>query len=547
MALDKVVDSAVLDAGMTVVADAIRAKAGITDQLVWPEGFKTAVDGIQTGGGSTSNPLDPVEVYNNTRPSDWLPMPTPAENEMYLLFHIPDGVSSLLAFTVTCTGNYTVALGTVPGGSFVASSSVDIASGSKYEAELFADDYGNLTSDGHKQVMVKVSGTDILTWDPSTHSKKTSPRNFAGWNIIEISCNLPSGKKVRCGNNPHTLSLKKLQYFTWIGKNAVTNMGYVFQNCNSLTAIPQLDTYAVTDMSGMFNTCSSLKAIPQLDTSAVTNMNGMFNTCSSLTAIPQLDTSAVTNMSYMFNNCNSLTAIPQLDTSAVTNMNGMFRYCYALTAIPQMDTSAVTDMSSMFNNCYSLTAIPQLDTSAVTNVSYMFNNCNSLTAILQLDTSAVTNMFGMFQNCYSLTAVPQLDTSAVTSMGYMFQNCYSLTDILQLDTSAVTNMSHMFQKCYSLTAIPQLDTSAVTDMSGMFQNCNSLTSIALDNTVTGWDGYDIALNECSLGHTAIVAFFNSLPTITSAKAITLTGNPGVSELTDAEKAVATGKGWTLTL
>ena len=52
MALDKVVDSAVLDAGMVIVADAIRAKAGITNQLVWPEGFKTAVDGIQTGGGS---------------------------------------------------------------------------------------------------------------------------------------------------------------------------------------------------------------------------------------------------------------------------------------------------------------------------------------------------------------------------------------------------------------------------------------------------------------------------------------------------------------
>ena len=427
MAIDKVVDSAVLDAGMVTVADAIRAKAGITDQLVWPEGFKTAVDGIQTGGGSISGPLDPVEVYNNTRPSDWLPMPTPAENEMYLLFHIHDGVSSLLAFTVTCTGNYTVALGTVSNGSFVQMSSTTVASESKYEAELFADDYGDFTSDGMKQVMVKVSGTDILTWEPSTHSKKTSPSNFAGWSIIEISCNLPSGKKVACGNNTQSLALEKLQYFTWVGKNAVTNMAAMFQNCYALTAIPQLDT------------------------------------------------SAVTNMRYMFGSCYSLTAIPQLDTSAVTGMSSMFQTCYALTAIPQLDTSAVTNMAAMFQNCYALTAIPQLD------------------------------------------------------------------------TSAVTNMSSMFQNCYALTAIPQLDTSAVTNMSSMFQNCYALTSIVLDNTVTGWAGYDIALKECSLGHAAIVAFFDSLPTITSAKAITLTGNPGVSELTAAEKAIATGKGWTLTL
>lgn len=51
MALDKVVDSAVLDAGMKSVADAIRAKTGTTDLLAWPDGFKAAVEGIQTGGG----------------------------------------------------------------------------------------------------------------------------------------------------------------------------------------------------------------------------------------------------------------------------------------------------------------------------------------------------------------------------------------------------------------------------------------------------------------------------------------------------------------
>lgn len=345
------------DISIASVADAIRAKGGTSDAIVFPDGFVSAISAIQTGGGggSTSDPLDPVEVYNTTRPSDWLPMPTPADNEMYLLFHIPDGVSSLLAFTVTCTGNYTVALGTVSGGSFVASSSVDIASGSKYEAELFADDYGNLTSDGNKQVMVKVSGTDILTWAPSTHSKKTSPSNFAGWNIVEISCNLPSGTSVACGSSSPKSALKSLRYFAWYGKNAVTSM------------------------------------------------------------------------------------------------NNMFSGCYSLTAIPQLDTSAVTDIGSMFNNCRSLTAIPQLDTSAVTSMNNMFNYCNSLTAI------------------------------------------------------------------------------------------------AFNGSVTGWAGCAVSLKDCSLGHAAIVAFFNSLPTITSAKAITLTGNPGVSELTDAEKAIATGKGWTLTL
>ena len=52
MAMDKVVDSAVLDAGMTSVANAIRAKTGNADLLAWPDGFKVAIEAI-SGGGST--------------------------------------------------------------------------------------------------------------------------------------------------------------------------------------------------------------------------------------------------------------------------------------------------------------------------------------------------------------------------------------------------------------------------------------------------------------------------------------------------------------
>lgn len=54
MALDKVVDSAALDAGMTAMADAIRAKAGTTEPLAWPDGFITAISGIETGGGDSA-------------------------------------------------------------------------------------------------------------------------------------------------------------------------------------------------------------------------------------------------------------------------------------------------------------------------------------------------------------------------------------------------------------------------------------------------------------------------------------------------------------
>ena len=54
MAVDKAVDSAVLDAGLTRIADAIRNKAGRSDSLEFPESFVDAIGTIE--GGTAQNP-----------------------------------------------------------------------------------------------------------------------------------------------------------------------------------------------------------------------------------------------------------------------------------------------------------------------------------------------------------------------------------------------------------------------------------------------------------------------------------------------------------
>ena len=51
MALDKAIDSAQLDANLTAIADAIRTKGGTSEALVFPDGFVSAVQAIQAGGG----------------------------------------------------------------------------------------------------------------------------------------------------------------------------------------------------------------------------------------------------------------------------------------------------------------------------------------------------------------------------------------------------------------------------------------------------------------------------------------------------------------
>lgn len=51
MAEYKVVNATQLDADMASVADTIRTKGGTTEELAWPEGFKSAIEGIESGGG----------------------------------------------------------------------------------------------------------------------------------------------------------------------------------------------------------------------------------------------------------------------------------------------------------------------------------------------------------------------------------------------------------------------------------------------------------------------------------------------------------------
>ena len=61
MAYDKVVDSTVLNAGLTQIAGAIRAKTGTGSTLTFPSGFVSAIEGL-SGGGATEPYIE--ETYD---------------------------------------------------------------------------------------------------------------------------------------------------------------------------------------------------------------------------------------------------------------------------------------------------------------------------------------------------------------------------------------------------------------------------------------------------------------------------------------------------
>ena len=52
----------VTNSDLIAVADSIRDKTGGTEQLVFPSGFKTAIEGIQTGNSATAPYIE--ETYD---------------------------------------------------------------------------------------------------------------------------------------------------------------------------------------------------------------------------------------------------------------------------------------------------------------------------------------------------------------------------------------------------------------------------------------------------------------------------------------------------
>lgn len=107
MALDKVVDSAVLDAGMSLVADAIRAKAGTTEPLSWPDGYKSSIEAIAVGSGSAGIQLPEPQLLctlaAEMNKNEWLAAnPIPLKYKHSILF------IKIAGSNIATTGNYTV-------------------------------------------------------------------------------------------------------------------------------------------------------------------------------------------------------------------------------------------------------------------------------------------------------------------------------------------------------------------------------------------------------------------------------------------------------
>ena len=138
-----------------------------------------------------------------------------------------------------------------------------------------------------------------------------------------------------------------------------------------------------------------------------------------------------------------------------------------------------------------------------------------------------------------------LDTSKNTVAQNMFSSCTSLTELPKLDFSNASSAYATFSWCIKLHTIEELVLgNSATTFTSTFNRCDALQNII----ITGAIYNDISFKDSKLlTHESLMSIINALYDYKdSGKTYTVTlGTENLAKLTDAEKAIATQKGWTL--
>ena len=149
---------------------------------------------------------------------------------------------------------------------------------------------------------------------------------------------------------------------------------------------------------------------------------------------------------------------------------------------------------------------------ATGNLTQRLNECG-----VTLDLSKCERLTGLFSYGY-FTELPPIN---VTGLFY--------------------DSANLFQYNTRLVTIGTITTKESVTYGGWFDNCVALGNITFDGAI----GQNIDLHwSTKLTHDSLMSIINHLAEVSSTRTLTL-GTTNLEKLTDAEKAIATDKGWSL--
>ena len=267
----------------------------------------------------------------------------------------------------------------------------------------------------------------------------------------------------------------------------------------------------------------------------------MFKNCTKLKEIGTIRNLYPVSMQYLFGSCNNLRQLPIFEN---LNMSRIYNYQYS-------------NIGYLFYECYSLRNIPE----ELLNVIYQTKTTSS--------TAAYTQFNNEFFGCLSLDEVkglnPQTGNLTSNCFNSTFYNCYRLKNAifaLQEDgTPYVVNWKSQVIGFTNNVGYAESTSSIINYNSGITadkQVTDATTYAALKND-PDWFTTDVAYSRYN--HDSAVATINSLPDTSAylaskggtntikfeGAAGSATDGGAISSLTTEEIAVATARGWTVSI
>ncbi len=441
MALDKLVDSAVLDGYFEDIADAIRAKA-VTEDQYSPEDMPQAILDIPSGGGGTAekkqiNFIDyDGTIVDSYTASEWQSVTALPSNPSH---------SGLTAQGWNWTkAQIDAQLTAMPDGD-VWVGQMYITSSGDTEIDVAFEDSTRLSP----TLTIAINGVVIIDWGDGTTPNRVPgsnislraavPHTYSSTGNYTITIHVESGAFQFYGDTGYTL----------LRKNTNSNENRLYANC--VTAV-RFGSGVTSIANNAFINCASLKTV----------------------TIPSSITSFGASV---FSNCRLLESLT-IPSGVTTVMSSLVQYCYSLTSVA-LPSSITSIMVQAFYSCFSLTSITL--SKYITSIdTYVFYNCYTLASITI--PSGVTSIGNQaFYNCYALKKITI--PSSVTSIGTQaFYNCTSLREIA-IPSGVTSIAAGAFYSCGSLTSITI--PSGVTSINNQtFFNCFALASITIPSGVT---------------------------------------------------------------
>ena len=458
MAVDKLVDSTQLDADLTSVANAIRAKSGGSSQLAFPSGFVSEIGNIPTGGGGN----DFVITFAQDQNDVWVPDKTLSEIQtafragktiggnapysgdfllVYTSFEDDDEDPILyyeivMPFSDNSAGGYNVydyyldSQGVNDDGTYVkydtsnaTATDSDVASG-KYYYNSTGRHAGTATSVQVDSLSVTQNGTYTAqtghAYSPVTVNVSGGGSNADYKAFLERSTNTPT-----LPSDLTTIAMNACREWASLAltslPSSVTSIGtYAFYGCTNL-ALTGLPSGLTTIGYGAFYQCTSL-ALTSLPSSVSSLGNSSFYGCTNLalTSLPS-----------------GITTIPQ----------ECFKNCYNL-EITTLPDSVTYIGSSAFNCCEKMTSI-----SCNGVITSLYGGAfNGYTGhAMQLRSVSFPNMTAQVQTAFgSSTAANACQSLAFADIGKAasiwanaFANCYALTTLVIRKTDSICTLNNV--------------------------------------------------------------------------------------------------------